>query len=102
MPRRGPKSDDPIERFELKWRNDAMLKQLRDEAALRGVSLQQHIYDIVRARWLWQQGTTIDPFWMPTSPPPSAQPGAAPTEEPTDPETTAAAKAAAAVWLNEE
>ncbi|HEY0739312.1 MAG TPA: hypothetical protein VGD69_30600 [Herpetosiphonaceae bacterium] len=102
MPRRGPPSDDPIERFELKWRDDAMLKQLREEAGLRGVTLQQHIYDIVRARWLWQQGKTIDPFWIPAS-----TPGAAPSQgsqegELPDPETTPAAKAAASVWVDPE
>ena len=102
MPRRGPPSDDPIERFELKWRDDAMLKQLREEATLRGVTLQQHLYDIVRARWLWQQGKTIDPFWMPTSPPASAPAQDSQPDGSVEPETTSAAKAAASVWLDQE
>lgn len=102
MPRRGPPSDDPIERFELKWRDDAMLKQLREEAGLRGVTLQQHIYDIVRARWLWQQGKTIDPFWMPVSPPPPVPAESAQPDGPIESETTSAAKAAASVWLDQE
>lgn len=101
MPRRGPKSDDPIERFELKWRNDAMLKQLQDEALLRGVTLQQHIYDIVRARWLWQQGKSIDPFWTPPNPSSLAQDSPTP-EDTSGSETTSAAKAAAAAWLDED
>jgi hypothetical protein len=37
-----------------------MYAKLDEEARLRSVSLQQHLHDIIRARWLAQQGLPID------------------------------------------
>jgi len=70
---------------------DPALVELQEEAELRGVSLQQHIYDILRARYLARRGQTLaDLLWTPTAP--AAAPAAPP--EPS------AAEAAAAAWLD--
>lgn len=71
---------------------DAALAELLEEAELRGVSLQQHIYDILRARYLARRGQALaDLLWTPSAP--TAAPPVVP------PEPTAAASAAAA-WLD--
>lgn len=70
---------------------DAALAELLEEAELRGVSLQQHIYDILRARYLARRGQVLaDLLWTPGAAvaPPEAQP------EPS------VAGAAAAAWLD--
>ncbi len=55
-----PKKESMQQRVELKLPKDEMLMRLEHEARLRGVTIQQHMYDILRARWLAQQGTPID------------------------------------------
>lgn len=71
---------------------DAALAELLEEAETRGVSLQQHIYDILRARYLARRGQALaDLLWTPSAP--AAPPAAAPPEP-------SAAEAAAAAWLD--
>jgi hypothetical protein len=71
---------------------DAALAELLEEAEARGVSLQQHIYDLLRARYLARRGQAIaDLLWTPGAPPPAAV-------EPPAPEPSAAG-AAAAAWM---
>jgi hypothetical protein len=55
-----PKKESIQQRVELKLPKDEMLTRLELEARLRGVTIQQHMFDILRARWLAQQGTPID------------------------------------------
>jgi hypothetical protein len=72
-------------------KGDKALAELLDEAELRGVTLQQHIYDILRARYLARRGQAIaDLLWTPTAPA---------ADSPAPPEPSAAG-AAAAAWLN--
>lgn len=71
---------------------DPALAELLDEAELRGVSLQQHIYDLLRARYLARRGQSIaDLLWTPSTP---ATIEAAAAPEPS------AAGAAASAWLD--
>jgi hypothetical protein len=55
-----PKKPIAQKRVELKLPEDEMFARLEEEARLRNVSLQQHLHDIIRARWLAQQGIQID------------------------------------------
>lgn len=55
-----PKKPIAQKRVELKLPEDEMFTRLEEEARLRNVSLQQHLHDIIRARWLAQQGIQID------------------------------------------
>ena len=80
-------------RFEIRWPDDAMLAELEAEARLRGVLLQQHLYDLLRARHLARHGemTLSNLLWTPV----------APAEVPPVPpinEDERAATAAAAAW----
>jgi hypothetical protein len=58
------------------------------EAELRGVTVQQHLYDLIRARWLARQGQArmADLFWLPGESPPTPAP---PTEPPPVPDAPA-------------
>jgi hypothetical protein len=98
MPR--PKKDIEQRRIELSWRDDEMMRALDREAIDRGVSLQQHIYDIVRARWLAQQGKPLAPFYGGGPSAPSVASESEPLPE--EPDTNEAAGAAAAAWLDLE
>ena len=73
----------------------SVLDALRAEAAARNTSLQQHMYDILRARHLARQGRSyLELLWTPTDP--MVQPPTAPPEAPpTDP-----AGEAASAWLD--
>lgn len=95
MPR---KAGAPIARIEINGpfrEGDPVLDELRAEAAARNVSLQLHIYDILRARYLARQGESyMQLLWTPTDP--AVQPpAAAPEAPPTDP-----ASEAASAWLD--
>ena len=71
---------------------DAALIELLEEAETRGVSLQQHIYDILRARYLARRGQALaDLLWTPGAP---VAPAAVAPVEPS------AAASAAAAWLD--
>ncbi|HEU4327610.1 MAG TPA: hypothetical protein VFS21_31005 [Roseiflexaceae bacterium] len=100
--RRGSTPKGERVRLELYWPDDAMLAELRQEAELRGVSVQQHIRDLLIARHLARHG--VDPqslLWIPTSPAPAAAvpaEAAAPAEED---EATAAARALKASLLSQ-
>jgi hypothetical protein len=49
--------------------DDPLLAELRAEANARGVSLQQHIYDLLRARYLARRGQALsDLLWIPGAP----------------------------------
>ena len=77
-------------RFEIRWPDDAMLAELEAEAQLRGVLLQQHLYDLLRARYLAHHGETAlsELLWTPGAPT-----AVAPVDE-----GERAATAAAAAW----
>ncbi len=60
MNRGRPKKALPTQRVELRLLDDEMYATLEEEARLRNVSVQQHCHDIIRARWLAQQGRAID------------------------------------------
>lgn len=85
----------PIHRIDINGQfrtDDPMLAELLTEAAVRGVSVQQHIYDLLRARYLARRGQALgDLLWVPCG-------AALATPEPL-PSATAAG-AAAAAWLD--
>lgn len=53
-------------RVELRFAtDDALLAELSDEAAQRGVELQQHLYDLLRGRYLLRHGRSLhDLLWL--------------------------------------
>jgi hypothetical protein len=85
----------PIHRIDINGQfrtDDPMLAELLTEAAVRGVSVQQHIYDLLRARYLARRGQALDALlWTPCGVAPVASEPPAPTT---------AASAAAAAWLD--
>lgn len=86
----------PIHRVDINGQfraGDEALIELLEEAQMRGVSLQQHIYDILRARYLARRGQALaDLLWTPGV-------LAAAPDPPPPPEPSQAASAAAA-WLS--
>ena len=98
MPR--PPKAGAIRRIELRLTaDDPMLRELAQEAQLRGVELTHHIHDLLRSRYLLRRGQSFqDLLWVP---------GSAMTESPAptparDPEPAAgpSATAAAAAWVD--
>ena len=87
----------PIARIEINGpfrEGDPVLDELRAEAAARNLTIQQHIYDVLRARYLARHGQSyMDLLWTPSDP--AAQPAAAAPPPPAD-----AAGQAAAAWLD--
>jgi hypothetical protein len=83
-------------RIELRLADgDELLTELRDEA-LRGVTLQQHVYDLLRARYLARRGQApSELLWVPSVPQPPAARLDAATVPPNE-----AASAAAGAWLD--
>ena len=86
----------PIARIEINGpfrEGDPVLDELRAEAAARNTSVQQHIYDVLRARYLARQGQSyLALLWTPTDP--AVQPCAPPPP----PELPDAASQAASAW----
>jgi hypothetical protein len=73
--------------------DDPTLAELESEATARGVSLQQHIYDLLRARYLARRGQALgDLLWVPGTP--------ATHEGVPEPPPDGAARAAAGAWLD--
>jgi hypothetical protein len=93
MPRE--READIYRRVELRFPdNDALLDELAEEATQRGVKLQQHIYDLLRARYLARRGQTLNELlWVPSLPTSTLAPAL--EEIPTD-----AAANAATAWLS--
>ena len=95
MPR--PPKAGAIRRIELRLSaDDPMLHELVQEAQLRGVELTQHIYDLLRSRYLLRRGQSFQELlWVPgsaaTESPLHRPPAAA--ESAADPSATAAAGA---------
>jgi hypothetical protein len=62
----------PIHRIDINGQfraDDPALAELLSEACARGVSVQQHIYDILRARYLARHGQALaDLLWTPGAP----------------------------------
>src|SRR5215213_1598796 len=98
MPR--PRKVMPMRRIELRLAgDDPMLRELMQEAQLRGVELTQHIHDLLRSRYLLRHGQSLqDLLWVPggitadapaRTPAPDPEPAAAPS-----------ATAAAAAWAD--
>src|SRR3954452_16768428 len=89
-----------IRRIELRLAaDDAMLRELAQEAQLRGVELTHHIHDLLRSRYLLRRGQSFqDLLWVPGSPATEA----AAHKPPPDPEPASApsARAAAAAWAD--
>jgi hypothetical protein len=67
MPR--PRKAVAIRRIELRLAaDDPMILELVQEARLRGVELTQHIYDLLRSRYLLRHGQSFqDLLWVPGS-----------------------------------
>jgi hypothetical protein len=95
-----PRKTVVIRRIELRLTaDDPMLRELAQEAELRGVELNHHIHDLLRSRYLLRHGQSFqDLLWVP---------GSATTESPPDipapdPEPAAepSATAAAAAWAD--
>src|SRR5215207_4837443 len=98
MPR--PRKTRAIRRIELRLAaDDPMLRELAQEAQLRGVELTHHIHDLLRSRYLLRHGQSFqDLLWVPGGPTTESP---APTPPP-DPEPAAepSATAAAAAWAD--
>jgi hypothetical protein len=96
MPR--PPKNARVRRIELRLaEDDPLLVELAQEAQLRGVELTQHMYDLLRSRYLIRHGRSLhDLLWIPGAPPTSGahDEGTARSQTP----VTAAASAAAAAW----
>ena len=76
--------------------DDPLLAELRAEATTRGVSLQQHIYDLLRARYLARRGQALSELlWVPGAPPATHETASEPVSAPDQ-----AAQAAAGAWLD--
>ena len=62
--------EDDIQRVELRLRcDDPMVVELLAEMTTRGVTLQQHIFDLLRARYLARHGESLHAvLWYPTPP----------------------------------
>jgi hypothetical protein len=75
--------------------DDPLLEELTQEAERRGVEVQQHIYDLLRGRYLLRRGESLTTLlWLP-----GEVPAAAPTE-PECPDVTARpARDAATAWV---
>lgn len=56
-----------VRRIELRLpADDPMLEELAQEAERRGVELQQHIYDLLRGRYLLRRGESLATLlWLP-------------------------------------
>lgn len=87
-----PREKVEYRRTEIRFRlDDPLLAELEQETKARGVELQQHIYDLLRARYLARRGQAIsDLLWIPGVP-------AAPLEVPQD---AGIAGKAANTWLD--
>lgn len=88
----------PIARIEINGpfrEGDPVLDELRAEAAARNLTVQQHIYDILKSRHMARQGKSyMDLLWTPSDP--ATKPAeAAPPAPPAD-----AAGQAASAWLD--
>ena len=98
MPR--PRKAASIRRIELRLAaDDPMLRELAQEAQLRGVELTHHIHDLLRSRYLLRHGQSFqDLLWVPGS----ATTDAPARTPPPDPEPAAdpSATAAAAAWAD--
>ena len=87
----------PIRRLEFThFRiDDPLLAELEEEATARGVSVQQHIYDLLRARYLARRGQALgELLWVPGGG--AAQEGAPESA----PAPDQAAREAAGAWLD--
>lgn len=84
----------PIHRIDINGQfraDDPALAELLSEAAARGVSVQQHIYDLLRARYLARRGQSLDTLlWTPCGI----------RAEPESQVPVGAASAAASAWLD--
>jgi hypothetical protein len=79
--------------------DDPMLRELAQEAQLRGVELTHHIHDLLRSRYLLRHGQSFQELlWVPGS---STIESPAPTPA-SDPEPAAdpSAMASAAAWAS--
>jgi hypothetical protein len=62
-----PRRSAPTRRIELRMAaDDSVLEELTQEAERRGVELQQHIYDLLRGRYLLRRGESLTTLlWLP-------------------------------------
>jgi hypothetical protein len=93
-----PRKGARVRRIELRLaEDDLLLAELVREAQLRGVELTQHIYDLLRSRYLIRHGQSLhDLLWVPGTQEASGPHDALTTRS--DEPLTAAASAAAAAW----
>jgi hypothetical protein len=98
MPR--PRKAVPMRRIELRLAtDDPMLRELAQEAQLRGVELTHHIADLLRSRYLLRHGQSFqDLLWVPGGPTTDA-PAHTPAPDP-EPAADPSATAAAAAWAD--
>ena len=65
-----PRQSAGVRRVELRLAgDDPVLEELTHEAQRRGVELQQHIYDLLRGRYLLRRGESLAMLlWLPGAP----------------------------------
>jgi len=87
-----PHKSARVRRIELRLaEDDPLLVELAQEAKVRGVELTQHIYDLLRSRYLIRHGKSLhNLLWVPGAQEASGAHSEAPL--------TAAASAAAVAW----
>jgi hypothetical protein len=87
-----------VRRIELRLaEDDPLLVELAQEAQVRRVELTQHIYDLLRSRYLIRHGQSLhDLLWVPGTREASGPHDTLTTKS--EPLLTAAASAAAAAW----
>jgi hypothetical protein len=88
-----------VRRIELRLSvDDPLLEELTQEAQRRGVELQQHIYDLLRGRYLLRRGESLATLlWLPGERPPVDQANRMNEPELASP-ADLSASAAAAAW----
>lgn len=65
-----PRRAAGVRRIELRLRaDDPVLEEVAQEAERRGVEIQQHIYDLLRGRYLLRRGESLATLlWLPRAP----------------------------------
>jgi hypothetical protein len=95
-----PSKAGAIRRIELRLpADDPMLRELAQEAQLRGVELTHHIHDLLRSRYLLRHGQSFqDLLWVPGGAI-TDSPLHTPVPEP-EPAADSSVTAAAAAWAD--
>ena len=95
-----PRRTVRVRRVELRLAtDDPVLEELSDEAEQRGVELQQHIYDLLRGRYLLRRGESLATLlWLPDAT--TTDPAEGPARQSAAAVSDRSASAAASAWAD--